>query len=345
MAEYKPSYDKERQRLEDIIPLNSPLGMYIEPTKKCNFKCFYCMHSTRGISGGELYNSGFSLAHMDMIMFDKIVYQIMNFENQPKRICFSGLGDPLMNPDLPVMVKKLRQAGFEGRIDLITNAALLSKEVSNALIDSGLSRIQISIQGLNSKDYKEVCGVAIDFDKLVENIEYFYKKRGNTNVFIKIIDSLLKNEEDEAKFMKIFSGISDTIFVEHLVIMQQQMGDHGGRVDVMKNLNGEPFDYKEVCGIMFYFMQVSVEGETFPCSTPGLPNSFSMGNINDLSLSSIWDGNIRNKMLCKNLKDGYRSFKACKNCSSVVCINDDAENIDDCRAELLNRMKTKKEVK
>ena len=40
MAEVKPSYDTKRQRLSEVIPLDSPLSMYVEPTRTCNFKCF-----------------------------------------------------------------------------------------------------------------------------------------------------------------------------------------------------------------------------------------------------------------------------------------------------------------
>ena len=53
MAEVKPSYDTKRQRLSEVIPLDSPLSMYVEPTRTCNFKCFYCMHSTRGRRAGK----------------------------------------------------------------------------------------------------------------------------------------------------------------------------------------------------------------------------------------------------------------------------------------------------
>ena len=40
MAEIKPNYDTDRQRLTDIIPLPHPFTIYIEQTKYCNFKCY-----------------------------------------------------------------------------------------------------------------------------------------------------------------------------------------------------------------------------------------------------------------------------------------------------------------
>ena len=53
MAEIKPNYDTKRKKLAEIIPLAHPFTVYIEQTKYCNFKCFYCIHSTRDEADGE----------------------------------------------------------------------------------------------------------------------------------------------------------------------------------------------------------------------------------------------------------------------------------------------------
>lgn len=340
MADIKPSYDTKRQKLSEVIPLDSPLSMYIEPTRTCNFKCFYCMHSTRGEKGGILDRTGFRLAHMDMELYEKLVREVTVFPTPVKRVCFSGLGDPLMNPKLPEMIQKLRQAGFAGRIDVISNGALLTHAFSDTLIQAGLNRLQISIQGLNQQQYLENCGAAVDVDKLMEELEYFHRKaRGtDTTLFVKIIDIMLKDETDKERFFQMFSGLCDTIFVEHLVIMEQQMGDHGGRADHTRNLNGEYVEKRVVCGVMFYFLQVNIDGETFPCSTPGLPNSFSMGCAKDHTLLEIWNGSRRHELMCQNLRNGYATIPACSECSSCIAIADDTEYLDDCREEMLTRI-------
>ena len=90
MAEIKPSYDTKRQKLSEIIPLDSPLSMYIEPTRTCNFKCFYCMHSTRGEKGGVLDRTGFRLAHMEMEL--KLCRKLCNLRRQSNGSAFRGWG-------------------------------------------------------------------------------------------------------------------------------------------------------------------------------------------------------------------------------------------------------------
>lgn len=340
MADIRPSYDTRRRKLSEVIPLDSPLSMYVEPTRTCNFKCFYCMHSTRGEKDGILEQTGFRLAHMDMGLYEKVVREIMAFPTQIKRVCFSGLGEPLTNPRLPEMIRKLREAGFEGRIDVISNGALLTHERSDALIAAGLNRLQVSIQGLDRRQYLENCGVAADVDELRSQLEYFHRKAQgtDTSLFVKIIDIMLKSEADKERFFQMFGDVCDSIFVEHLVIMEQQMGDHGGRADHTRNLNGEYVEKREVCGVMFYFLQVNIDGDAYPCSTPGLPTSFSMGNVREKTLQEIWNGAKRHGLMCRNLKDGYVSIPACSECSSCIAIADDTEYLDDCREEMLARI-------
>ena len=41
MAIVQSSVDTKRQKIADIVPLDSPLSMYVEPTRLCNFKCFF----------------------------------------------------------------------------------------------------------------------------------------------------------------------------------------------------------------------------------------------------------------------------------------------------------------
>ena len=65
MAEIKPNYDTKRKKLAEVIPLAAPFTVYIEQTKYCNFKCFYCIHSTRDEADGEFRALGHRMQHMD----------------------------------------------------------------------------------------------------------------------------------------------------------------------------------------------------------------------------------------------------------------------------------------
>lgn len=328
-AKIKPSYDGKRQPLANIIPLDEPFTIFIEPTRYCNFKCFYCLHSTRGEKEGELAKTRYELKNMDFSLYENILKNIMEFPTKPKRIVFCGLGEPLMNPELPKMVAKAKELNVAERLDILTNASLLTPDASNKLIEAGITRIQVSLQGLNSKKYKEISGVNVDFQAIYNNLTYLYKNKKNCSVFIKIIDSLLDKEGDEEKFYSLFEDICDQMYIEHLITLQQQMGDHNGRADNSKNLNNEKMFYRNVCPVMFYMLQIDVDGNVFPCPVGGLPAKFSMGNINDESLLQVWNGSKRKNLIKAHLMLNRKKIPVCSTCVACACILDKNEYLDD----------------
>ncbi|RCX16888.1 radical SAM protein with 4Fe4S-binding SPASM domain [Anaerobacterium chartisolvens] len=335
-AEIKPSYDTNRKQLSEVIPLSSPFTVFIEPTRCCNFKCFYCLHGTRGQQNGELAKTGYKLRHMDFSMYEQLLEQLLSFPERPKRIVFSGLGEPLINPRLPDMIKLAHQLGAAKRLDILTNASLLTPELSHRLIDAGTTRIQVSLQGLDSRKYKEISGVTIDFDKMHENLSYLYKNRKSCSIFIKIIDSILDGEEDKQRFYKLFGDICDQIFIEHLITLQQQMKDHNGLADNTRNLNNEKVVYRHVCPVIFYMLQIDADGNVFPCPVGGLPKGFSMGNINNEPLVSIWKGKKRNSLMRGHLMQKRLKIPVCATCSACAAVLDGSEFLDDCRERLLS---------
>lgn len=339
-AEVKPNYDSNRKKLADIIPITHPFTVYIEQTKYCNFKCFYCIHSTRDEKGGEFQKLGHEMKHMDFNMYEKIIKQLSEFPQGIKRIVFSGLGEPLMNPRLPEMVKIAVDAKIANRVEVITNGLLLTPHVADALIDAGITNINISIQGIDALGYKKTCGAKIDFDKLLENLSYLYNHKKNTQIYIKAIDATLKTEANKNKFFDIFGKIADRIYIEHLIVMQQQMDDLKKVVDKTKNFYGEKLDItRKVCAQAFYFLQIGCEYDTFPCPVPGLGKGLSMGNVQDNTLLEIWNGEQRKKLLRTMLELNKDSIPECSNCTCFNAINNPMENLDEDAEKLIHYFK------
>lgn len=336
-AEIKPSYDTNRSKLSDIIPLNSPFTVFIEPTRYCNFKCFYCLHSTKGNEDDKFRKIGYQLKNMDFELYEKIINDLLQLPEQPKRIVFSGLGEPLMNPKLIDMISLARKLGVADRIDILTNASLITPDISDALIESGVSRIQISLQGLSAYKYREVCGTDIDFEKFKYNLKYLYENRGQTSIFIKIIDTLLENEAEEEIFFNTFGNICDQIFIEHLITLQPGMGDHDGKADNSRNLNNEKVIYRHVCPVIFYLLQVDVEGNVFPCPVSGLPVEFSIGNVYKDNISEIWNSNKRNNLIRSHLMFNRKKIPTCGTCQACSAVLDKNEFIDDEAETIIDR--------
>jgi MoaA/NifB/PqqE/SkfB family radical SAM enzyme len=337
-AKIKANVDTKRTSLAEVIPLVHPFTVYIEATRYCNLKCFYCLLSTRDNADSALNKLGLGIEHMDPQWFSVLVEQLRQFPKGIKRVVFSGLGEPLMNPRLPQMIRQVADAGIADRIELITNGLLITKSKADELIGAGLTNINISIQGTNSEQYMETSTKAIDYPRFLENLTYLFENRGNIKIYIKAIDATLKSKEDEERFLALFGNIADQIFVEHLVVMQQQMEDLKLIVDSTKTFYNEALDLdRKVCGQSFYFLQIGCNFDIFPCPVPGLPRTLSMGNMKEETLVGIWNGKRRARHLITMLELKKDSIPDCKGCTCFNAINDPIENLDPDAERLLRR--------
>jgi radical SAM protein with 4Fe4S-binding SPASM domain len=335
-AEIKAGYDKNRVFLADVVPLEAPFSIAIASSQKCNFRCNYCAQSL-GLE--EKKSHGYNDVLMEWNTFLKIVEQLKEFGRPMKRISFTGLGEPLVNPETPDMVKMLQEEKLaETQVDLYTNGYLLDEKMTRRLVDAKLTRLRISLQGLSSEQYQKNAGANVDFERLLRQIAYFYQHRGDTVLYVKIIDAQL-DEGQEEEFHAHFGDICDEIFIEHLALAQPAMGDYEGRTDNVRTMFGEIAQERAVCHFPFYYIQIDAEGSVFPCPPLGLPLSFSLGNINTMSLKEIWNGKAHKALLTSMLEGKRKEFSTCHTCQNFKCFTDDADNLDDHRQEILKRLR------
>lgn len=125
-------------------------------------------------------------------MFKKAVDDAKQFAQKLKTVTFTGGGDPLVYPHIVEMIDYAEKSQIAERTEILTNAALLTPDVSDRLISAGLKKLRISIEGVDAARYKEVCGVSIDFDNFLNNLRYFFEHKKETYVYIKIIDCALR---------------------------------------------------------------------------------------------------------------------------------------------------------
>jgi MoaA/NifB/PqqE/SkfB family radical SAM enzyme len=335
-ARISPGYDSQRKKLSEIIPIPTPFTLFITPAQVCNFRCFYC---TQHKSRNEKKRLGFQSQLLDYEVFLKIASQAAEFPEPFRRVLLTGLGEPLMNPRIPEMVATLKRRGVADRYEIFTNAYLLSHDMSDRLLAAGLTRLRISIQGLSAEKYREVCGVDIEFDRLLDNIRYFYEHRGDCTVYLKIIDAGLAGKEDEEKFYSLFGDICDDIYIEHLVKAQPSMGDYENRADNYLTFYGERSQKRDVCPYMFYTLQTDATGNVFPCPPLGLPVMFSLGNINKITLREIWNGDKLRALRLSHLHKNRDCVPVCDTCEHYLCFTPDEDNLDNDTEMLIEKIR------
>ena len=97
-------------------------------------------------------------------MLEAILPGLEGFET----LHYGGLGEPLFYSRLYDAIKLARK--YIPNVKTTTNASLLTRERCEMLADSGLTYLEVSIDGFDAEANRKVRGVAED--TLIENIEY-----------------------------------------------------------------------------------------------------------------------------------------------------------------------------
>ncbi|HLG60555.1 MAG TPA: radical SAM protein [Ktedonosporobacter sp.] len=134
-----------------------PRSIYIEPTSRCNEFCQQCPRTL--LSREEDRDLTFD-------EFRLIVDQFPVLD----RVVLHGLGEPLLNKELPLMIRYLKERGTYVLFN--SNGIALTTKRGQALIDAGLDEYRLSMDGATREMYARVRGVDA-FDKIWRNVEAF----------------------------------------------------------------------------------------------------------------------------------------------------------------------------
>ncbi|MDB3085883.1 radical SAM protein [Clostridioides difficile] len=322
-AELKPGFGHERVELHKHLPLETPFTLHIASSTICNFKCKYCVHS---LDKSNFEKRGFNTSVMNWDIFTLAIEQAKEFKQKFKMVSLTGIGEPLCNKMLPEMIKYIKDSNITESIEFITNASLLNRETSIKLVDSGLDRIRISIQGLTSDKYEEVCGVRLDIEQLLSEIKFLYDNRKDCKIFIKTVDIALTENEDK-DFYDMFGDISDRIFIEKIRPAFHGV-DYSNLIKGKKVIDryGNEHDERLICPQAFFAIAVWPNGEMYPCDM--IDNPISLGNIKEVSIKDAWNGESRKHFLRMQLNKDRMSNEICKNCCSPNDVSQPEDELD-----------------
>jgi radical SAM protein with 4Fe4S-binding SPASM domain len=282
----------------------------IFPVYACNFKCNYCALSLPHAERGYVSNAKF----LDFDLYCKAIDELRGFPKKLRLLRFAGTGEPLLHPKIAEMVAYAAQADIADSIDIVTNGSLLSEEMSRALVAAGVSRVRISVQGVSREKYLETTATYADLEKIVANAAGFYARRGQAELYIKIIDSALESKKDEERFFQLFGDICDALSIEHLVPATWRINysrlAHKSKLD--KTQNGFPVNLAKICPQPFYMLQVNPDANLVPCCAMESP--LALGSLKNESMRDIWLGKTLNRFR-RMLLDGRRGENpVCRDC-------------------------------
>ncbi len=141
------------------LPVRPPLprSLYLETTSRCNSLCETCILT---------YGGREPQRDLGWEEFRRVVDQFPALD----RVLLHGIGEPLLNRDLPRMVRHLKDRG--ATVLFNSNAITLRGRLARALVEAGLDEIRVSLDASTPATYARVRGVDA-FARVVENLVAF----------------------------------------------------------------------------------------------------------------------------------------------------------------------------
>ncbi|MFA9375875.1 MAG: radical SAM protein [Lachnotalea sp.] len=156
---------------------NSIIATSIQINDKCNLRCSHCV----------AYESDQITQSMELKDFKSTIFKLKNYGL--KQVAFI-LKEPMMYPDIFEAIRYCSNSGME--TEIITNGTLISKENVGQLIESGITVINISIEGISDKTNDSIRGKGT-FNKVIENIKLLQNECDRRRTFIPIVIKLTLN--------------------------------------------------------------------------------------------------------------------------------------------------------
>lgn len=123
-----------------------PKSLYIEPTNRCNSLCTTCPRTFFPMEAP---------ADMSLEHFKSIIDQFPVLE----RVVLHGLGEPMLNHDLPQMIRYLKARPEKTHVIFNSNSLSMTKRRAEELIEAGLDEYRASLDGATPDTYMAVRGV------------------------------------------------------------------------------------------------------------------------------------------------------------------------------------------
>ncbi len=294
------------------IPFGNPFTVSFEPTTACNLRCPECPSGLRSFTRdtGNLKQEFFS-AVLNQIHKD-LLYLIFYFQ-----------GEPYINPSFLQMVAEASRK----KIYTITstNGHFLNDENARKTVESGLSRLIISVDGTTQEVYEQYRkeGTLKNVLQGAKNIVKWKKRLKSKTPHI--VFQFLVVAPNEHQIPQIYQ-LAEEIGVEEVKLKTAQVYDYAkGHPLIPKNLkysrytpnNEGGWEVKHTllnhCWKLWHSCVITFDGLVVPCCFDKNA-TFVLGSLKEDDFQNIWEGqkyrDFRNKIF-----QSRKKISICANCT------------------------------
>jgi radical SAM protein with 4Fe4S-binding SPASM domain len=285
-----------------------PASVSFELTNNCNLKCPECASG----SGRMKRERGF----MDIGLFERVISELRPYLYN---INLYFQGEPMLHPGFFSFTSLARKI----RTVVSTNGHFLTAENSEKLVVSGVSRLIVSLDGMNQKVFTEYRRNG-DLTKVIEGIKNIAGARDRINSPMKLELQFLVsryNEHQIADAERFAKEVKADLKLKSMqVINSRDAGkwmpsdkryiryiNTGGKYTIRNSMPSR-------CLRLWLNPVITWDGKVVPCCFDK-DAEYVMGDLNNESFRSIWNGSryhdFREKILT-----GRNKTDICKNCTS-----------------------------
>jgi len=251
-------YDAYRKLWDDVSNLRTvtdfPLQIDFELNYSCNFTCPMCTWNAESTE-----NKG-KATWFDFEVYREVIDDAVS--KGLKSVRLNYINEPLIRKDITKFISYARKAGILD-IYFSTNGSLLSDEMSRELINSGLLRLQISLDAHTKETYEKI-RTGGNFNDVIKKVLRFLEIRNEMNVKLPTLRvNFVKTETNKDElddFVNFWEDKADSIGIQDLVGI---MDGYGKKSDEELEKMSLSNDFK--CAQPFQHLTLRYDGTVLPC--------------------------------------------------------------------------------
>lgn len=285
-------YKKIRLNFKKPELKNFPTTIQLEPSIKCNAKCKMCPHHI--ISREE---------KLDLTKIKSIIDECIG--KGVENIFPMNWNEPFLHSDIIEILRYIRKKLPNVKINIFTNCSVLTKEISDILIEEKLlDSIFFSFDTLDPIHYRKIR--KLDYNTSLKNAKYFIKKNSKSRNPIKtsVSFTLLEENQDELKsFKRYWRNLVDNILV----------GVNDGRFS-KPYIAGRETNLP--CSKIFDSLVVLCNGDVVACCLD-YNEDLIMGNVYENSIQETWNSEKFRRLRKAHINGNRCKIRLCKECPVV----------------------------
>jgi radical SAM protein with 4Fe4S-binding SPASM domain len=283
------------KKAEHFEELESPVQLDIELNGGCNMQCPFCLHGY----GDKRPNALLSIEQYKRLIDEAVELGVRGLK-------LNYINEPMLRADLERCIAYAKTAGMLN-VYMVTNGTLLNAKRRTSMLDSGITKVFISVDAATSQTYNKQ-RLSGKFDLVVKNILGFVEernRRGLTHPLVRV--SFLRNAlnaHEEEDFQAFWEDKVD-------MIAFQKMSD---LPDLDSGLTiKEPGMKSNGCTFPFKQLVVDHQGDILPCCKMG-GKKLALGNIEHMTLKTAWNSDKMKDLQLTHKENRWRDNPVCNRC-------------------------------